>query len=163
MDFSPLRQWSFIGTEGSSACWKSRPSRDVCCTPTGTHSSSWNINCPARMQTVPGKQTAFAIKAFPEVRSVIQDSTHSLLHPDSPCTDVHSGAKPQDAAARRGGHSFRVGRGTWHVSVPLIPHMAICICRARQGPLQMHSQEDPSDQISKTQPIATAPALPLAC
>lgn len=103
MDFSPLRQWSFIGTEGSSACWKSHPSRDVCCTPTGTHSSSWNINCPARMQTVPGKQTAFAIKAFSEVRSVIQDSTHSLLHPDSPCTDVHSGAKPQDAAARGGG------------------------------------------------------------
>lgn len=35
MDFSPLWQWSFVRTEGSSACWKSHPPWDVCCTAAG--------------------------------------------------------------------------------------------------------------------------------
>lgn len=69
MDFSPLRHWSFIRTEGSSACWKSHPSWEVCCTPTGTCSSSWNINCSAQIETVPGNQTAFA---FSEVKNVFR-------------------------------------------------------------------------------------------
>lgn len=72
MDFSPLWQWSFVRTEGSSACWKSHPPWDVCCTASGTRSASWNSNCSAQMETAPGDQPAFARKAFSEGRSAIR-------------------------------------------------------------------------------------------
>lgn len=108
MDFSPLWQWSFVRTEGSSACWKSHPPWDVCCTASGTRSASWNSNCSAQMETAPGDQPAFARKAFSEGRSAIQ----------TPCTafSIPTHRVPMHIQVQRwrmqhyawGGHSSRV-------------------------------------------------------
>lgn len=45
-----------------------------------------------------------------------------------------------------------------HRSTGRLP-VAICLRREGKGALQMRSQGDPSDQINKKRPTATAPAL----
>lgn len=103
-----------------------------------------------------------------------QSFKDGFLYPYSPCPEVHLGmgkrgqsekTRMRKRRAHRLGGDTKISRAS---AFPRLPptwqkHQEPARCnlhsQGERGPLQMHSQGDPSDQINKKQPMATVPLL----